>query len=169
MLDLEYHINEMSVLDFRSRKVRDDEMDARGTALWNLSIRLRRNEGARLQLKTISLGKRSALFPREGAGRKLTKSQCGSLRSFCWTALSRPIARRYQVCRPWPTPHLPAEQSCWLTDMLLRLCAVDEGGLEDRQILSWCAASPLSPPRPPRPNKRVRNLMEEIILRSKRH
>jgi hypothetical protein len=105
VLDLEYHINEMSVLDFRSRKVRDDEMDARGTTLWNLSIRLRRNEGVRLQLKTISLGSRHCPFPKRGAGRKADESQCGSLRSFCWTVLSRPVARRYQVCRPWSIPN----------------------------------------------------------------
>lgn len=56
LLDLQYQIDQLGLLGPGPRTSRTDELDSRGTTLWNLSTRLKREEDAGIQGKTICLG-----------------------------------------------------------------------------------------------------------------
>ena len=56
VLDLQYQIDQLGLLGPGLRTLRTDELDSRGTTLWNLSTRLKREENADVLGKTICLG-----------------------------------------------------------------------------------------------------------------
>lgn len=93
-IDLHYQIDELMLLNPATGAARIDELDARGTALWNLSTRLRREEGAGLQPKTICLGNDSMVgggFCGAWLTHTLSEGLCLSVTRLRTTAGSRGI------------------------------------------------------------------------------
>lgn len=55
--DLQAQVNSISLANTPFALDRQDQFDAQGTALWNLATRLKRNEDASVESKTICLGR----------------------------------------------------------------------------------------------------------------